>query len=95
MSNLSWSTNLEQLRPRAYQLEMLEASLKENIIVAVSVPTDSKTLRSDTTADGHWKRENPNVGSTLILSHDGLTSCARAEQYYEYPQSLKSARLRK
>lgn len=40
MSDLSWSTNVDQLRPRAYQLEMLEASLKENIIVAVSgLPT--------------------------------------------------------
>jgi len=36
MSDPSFNTNVEGLRPRAYQLEMLEASLKENIIVAVS-----------------------------------------------------------
>lgn len=42
VSEIPWDTNDKHLRPRAYQLEMLEASLKENTIVAVSDPTDSK-----------------------------------------------------
>jgi hypothetical protein len=67
MTELPQNTNVNQLRPRAYQLEMLEASLKENIIVAVSEPKDSKTMKSDAIADGHWKREDPNVNSASAL----------------------------
>jgi len=36
-----------KVRPRAYQLEMLEASLKKNIIVAVSDATGSRAIHSN------------------------------------------------
>jgi hypothetical protein len=55
------------IRPRAYQLEMLEASLKENIIVAVSEATPLTMANINELQDGHWKRENSNVGSTAML----------------------------
>jgi hypothetical protein len=56
-------------RARGYQLEMLDESLKQNIIVAVFItiscllPAALYLLK----ADGHWKRENAYVsylGST-------------------------------
>jgi hypothetical protein len=56
-----------KVHARAYQLEMWEASLKENIIVAVSGVTGSRTINSNKLPDGHWKRENPNAGSTQLL----------------------------
>jgi ERCC4-related helicase len=56
-----------QVRARAYQLEMWEASLKENIIVAVSDATGSRAINSNKLPDGHWKRENSNAGSTRLF----------------------------
>lgn len=46
--------------PRAYQLEMLEESLRRNIIVAVSVVLKTKTFhyRGLTSTDGYRQRQD-------------------------------------
>ena len=46
--------------PRAYQLEMLEESLRRNIIVAVKFfrVTKESARRSNTPTDGYGQREN-------------------------------------
>lgn len=53
---------------RAYQIEMLEESLKQNIIVAVrwalSLPRqESQTFANLTLTDGHWKWQDSSVSS--------------------------------
>lgn len=61
---------------RAYQQEMLEASLKQNVIVAVGVPLnlsfDLLACRL-TMTDGHWQRQNTSVNFPRLLSNYKLT----------------------
>ena len=45
--------------PRSYQLEMLEESLRRNIIVAVRLSAAvTYTRLFNTSADGYWQRQN-------------------------------------
>ncbi|KAL9114547.1 MAG: hypothetical protein Q9227_001628 [Pyrenula ochraceoflavens] len=47
--------------PRAYQIEMFEASMKQNVIVTVrhhSIPNGKSSKCTDPQRDGHWERQN-------------------------------------
>lgn len=57
-------------KPRAYQLEMLEESMRRNIIVAVRLSW-LPVLRRLTHLDGHWFRKDTNV-FTSTLWHDHM-----------------------
>ncbi len=52
--------DIPTLRPRSYQSEMYEKSLKENIIVAVCRHWTSRNAQLIGT-DGHWQRKDTNV----------------------------------
>lgn len=52
---------------RAYQLEMLEESLKQNIIVAVCWPSVLHSAHSaDSLPDGHRERKDAGVSGSLL-----------------------------
>lgn len=53
--------------PREYQIEMLEASLERNIIVAVGKSPFLHTVMTDFLgSDGHGFRQDTNVGSQVF-----------------------------
>jgi hypothetical protein len=59
-SSLSLADGSPIIKPRPYQLEMAEESLKNNIIVAVCTPSSS-TTRLTRCSDGHRQWQNPCV----------------------------------
>jgi hypothetical protein len=68
------------LRPRGYQNEMFESSMKENVLVAVSSIAPMRWLGSRPTniSDGHRKRQDTHVCSIPIVdaSNTGFQSIA-------------------
>jgi hypothetical protein len=61
LSSLSLAYGAPVIRPRPYQLEMVEESLKKNIIVAVGVLFRRLWTRLTRCSDGHRQWQNPCV----------------------------------
>jgi hypothetical protein len=66
LSSLSLSDGQPTIKPRPYQEEMVEESLKRNIIVAVSYAVTWGIYFADNKADGYGEWEDACVGGVLI-----------------------------
>ena len=63
--------DLRMLEPRPYQLEMLDESLKRNVIVTVCHPQSKRRASTSRDLDGHGKRKNACVSqqSMSLISY--------------------------
>jgi len=58
----------KQINLRAYQLEMLDESLKGNVIVAVYLTPSFIVITTNTSnTDGYWQRKNTRVSYGVLL----------------------------